>query len=165
MRMKIAGEQRLMPARHAIGHHHRFGSGGRAVIHRGIRHLHIGDERDLRLEFEEGLQRALRDLRLIRRVGSQELAALHEVVDRCRHMMAISTGTQEARHRVRGCVLGSQRRQLALDLDLAHAFRQIERRCEAEGSGYVVEKIVDAFGADHAEHRAAIFLRQRQVAH
>jgi hypothetical protein len=37
--------------------------------------------RDLRLELEQHLQRALRDFRLIGRVGGQELAALDQVID------------------------------------------------------------------------------------
>jgi hypothetical protein len=60
----------------------------------------IGSEqpRDLGLEFEQHLQRALRDFRLIGRVGGQELAALDQVIDAGRDMVAIGPCPQEERH-------------------------------------------------------------------
>ena len=45
--------------------------------------------RHLRLELEQHLQRALRDFRLIGRVGGEELAALDQVIDRGRHVVPI----------------------------------------------------------------------------
>ena len=56
-------------------------AGGRAVVHRGVGDLHAGQRRDLRLEFEQDLQRALRDLRLIGRVAGEEFRALDQVID------------------------------------------------------------------------------------
>jgi hypothetical protein len=68
VRMQIAGEHRLAPPGDAVRHQHGLGGGGRAVIHGGIRHLHAGQHGHLGLEFEQVLQRALGDFRLIRRV-------------------------------------------------------------------------------------------------
>ena len=68
-----------MPARDAHRHHDRFRGRRGAVIHRGVRHIHAGQQRHLGLELEEILQRALRHLRLVRRVGGQKLAALDQV--------------------------------------------------------------------------------------
>jgi hypothetical protein len=53
----------------------------------------------LRLELEEILQRTLRDLGLIRRVARQELRALNQVIDGCRHMMLVGARADEERHR------------------------------------------------------------------
>ena len=97
VRVQAAGEHRLPPPRHAVRHQHRLGGGGRAVVHGGVGDLHAGEVRDLRLELEEILQRALRDLRLVGRVGGQELRALDDVVDRRRHMMAVGAGADEER--------------------------------------------------------------------
>ena len=72
-----------------------------AVIERGIGHLHAGQQRHLALELEQHLQRALAHLRLVRRVGGQELAAHQQLIDAGRDVVAIGAGAEEARHRVR----------------------------------------------------------------
>ncbi len=48
---------------------HRFGRSGAFIEQRGVRDLEPGQVRHHRLEVEERLQPALRDLRLIRRIG------------------------------------------------------------------------------------------------
>src|SRR5215475_1895625 len=63
------------------GHHYSFRSGGRAIVHGGIRYLHAGKLADHGLKFKDGLQRALRNLRLVRRVGRKKLAARNERVN------------------------------------------------------------------------------------
>jgi hypothetical protein len=68
MRMQVAGEHRLVAARDAVRHQHGFGGRRRPVVHRGVRHLHAGEHGDLGLELEQIVQRALGDLRLVRRV-------------------------------------------------------------------------------------------------
>src|SRR6185437_5894702 len=60
-------------AAHAHGHHGGLGGGGGAVVHGGVRYLHAGEFADHGLEFENGLQRALRDFRLVGSVGGEEL--------------------------------------------------------------------------------------------
>ncbi len=74
-----------------------FGGRGGAVIHRGIGHIHAGQQGHLGLELEQILQRALRHFRLVGRVGGEELAALDQVIDRGRDMVPIGAGAQEAR--------------------------------------------------------------------
>jgi hypothetical protein len=59
-------------------HHGRFGRGGRSVVHGGVGHFHAGQFRDHGLEFEDCLQRALRDLGLIRRIGGEEFSARNQ---------------------------------------------------------------------------------------
>ncbi len=78
---------------------------GRAVVHGGVGDLHAGEVRDLGLELEQVLQRALRNLRLVGRVGGQELRALDQVIDGRRDVMAIGAGADEERHRAGGDVL------------------------------------------------------------
>jgi hypothetical protein len=82
MRVQPAREDRLAALGHAPRHHDRFPARGRAVVHRRIRHVAAEQPRDLRLELEHHLQRALRDLGLVRRVGGEELAALDQMIDR-----------------------------------------------------------------------------------
>ena len=66
--MQPARQDGLVAPGDTSGHRHRLGAGGGAVVHRGVRHLHGGDQRDLGLELEQGLQRALGNLGLVRRV-------------------------------------------------------------------------------------------------
>jgi hypothetical protein len=65
----------------AHGHHDGFGGAGGAVIHGGVGDLHAGELADHGLEFEDGLQGALGDLRLVGSVGGEPLAARDERVD------------------------------------------------------------------------------------
>src|SRR3546814_2535062 len=81
MGMKPRREQRLAAAGDAPRHHDRFPAGGRAVVHRRIGDVGAEQARNLALELEQHLQRALRDFGLIGRVGGQEFAALDQMVD------------------------------------------------------------------------------------
>ncbi len=90
MRVDARRQDRLRPAGDPPRHADRFPACGRAIVHRRIGDFTAKQPRDLRLEFEQHLQRALRDFRLVRRVGGQELAALDEVVDRRRDVMLVA---------------------------------------------------------------------------
>ena len=87
---------RLAASGDAHGHHHGFRCAGRAVVHGGIGDFHAGELADHGLEFEDGLQRALRDLRLVRRVGGEEFAARDQRVDDDGAVVAIGAGAEEA---------------------------------------------------------------------
>ncbi len=79
--MDGAGDDHAVAAGDAHGHHGGLGAGGGAVVHRRVGDVHAGELADHGLELEDGLQRALRDFRLVGRVGGEELAALHDGVD------------------------------------------------------------------------------------
>ena len=139
-----------------MGHEHRFGGRGRAVIHGGVGDLHAEKIGDLGLELEEDLQRALRDLRLIGRVAGEEFGTLDEVIDARRHVMAIGAGADEEGHRSRGDVVRGHGAEDALDLDLAFSQGQIDQGIEMLVGGHVGEEIVDASDADAGKHRRAV---------
>ena len=80
----------------AHSHQHRFRRARGAVVHAGVGHVHAGQFRNHGLEFEDRLQRSLRDLRLIRRITRQEFAALDQRVNDHRAIVAIAAGAQEA---------------------------------------------------------------------
>ena len=130
-----AGRRRGSPSSRRVtrvGHHHRLGAGGRAVVHRGVGHLQAGQGRDLGLELEQHLQRALGDLRLVGRVAGQEFRALDEVVDAGRHVVAIGAGAAEERARAPPARFrAGQRRQRPLDLQLAGVRRQVDQASAA----------------------------------
>src|SRR6266481_5884313 len=93
--MQVPRDHRRMLPGDADRHHHGLGGARRTVVHRGIRQVHAGEFRDHRLELEDGLQRALRKLRLVRRIRSQEFAALHERVNDYWAVMEVSTGSEK----------------------------------------------------------------------
>ena len=97
LRMHRPRNHRLIAPGHAHRHHHRLGRAGRPVIHRRVRNLHAGQLADHRLELEHRLQRALRNLRLIRRIAGQKLAALHQRIDDHRLIVPIHPRAQKAR--------------------------------------------------------------------
>ena len=90
-----AGEDGGAASGDAHGHHDGFGGAGGAVIHGGVGDLHAGKLADHGLEFEDGLQRALRDLRLIGSVGGEPLAARDERIDDQRAVVMIGSGAEQ----------------------------------------------------------------------
>jgi hypothetical protein len=127
VRVHAARQHRLVAAGDPGGHHHRLGGGGGAVIERGVGHFHAGQGRDLGLELEQHLQRALGDLGLVGRVAGQEFRPLDDVVDRGRHMVAIGPRPHEERAFRGRAVAARQGQHLALDLQLAGVERQVHR--------------------------------------
>ncbi len=98
VRMQVAGENGLVATRLPVRHQHGLRRRRRAVVHGGVGDLHAGQHRDLRLELVEILQRALRDFRLIGRVGGQELRALDQVIDSGRHVVLVGARANEERN-------------------------------------------------------------------
>ena len=120
-------------------HHGGFGNGGRAVVHRGVGHVHAGQLADHGLEFEDRGERALRDLGLIRRVGRQELAARDHGIDQHRTVMVVDAGAEEA-----GVAVGARRGAVAEVLDdlvFGDARRQIQRPVQPDLVGQVREQL------------------------
>ena len=64
---------------------------------RGVRHVHAGQLADHRLELEDRRKRALRNLRLVGRVGSQKLAAGNHCVHQHRPIMRVNASAQKRR--------------------------------------------------------------------
>ncbi len=163
--MEAPGKHRLPPTGDAVCHHHRFGRGTAAVVHGGVRHLHAGDERHLGLKLEEILQRALRHLGLIGRVGGEELAALDEMVDARRDVVAVGAGAEKGRHGGSPHIAAGEGLEGALDLELAHVGRQRRRRLEQHLLRHVAVEALERGSADRLEHDAAIRFREGEIAH
>src|SRR4029077_13435734 len=67
----------------------------RPVIHRRVSHFHSGQLANERLKLEDRLERALRYLRLIRRVRSKKLRSRNDVIYDGGNVMLISPGAEE----------------------------------------------------------------------
>ena len=151
MRVQPAREDRLAAPGDPPRHHDRLPAGGRAVIHRGVGDLAAIEPRDLGLELEQGLERALGDLGLVGRVAGQELAALDQMIDAGRNMVAIGAAAEEEGHVAGDHVGARQRAELALDVELAGMIGQpVDLAGEPRRCGHVDEQIVDRAGADRA---------------
>ena len=166
MRVDARRDHGLVPARDAMRHEDRFPHRRRAVVHGRIGNFAAQQARNLRLKFEQHLQRALRDLGLVRGVARQELAALDDVVDARRHMMAIGAATEKEWCVARGQVLARQRRHVPFDCHFRRVHGQArDRILEAERFRNVAEQLVDRTGAAHAQHFATIGGGKWKVTH
>ena len=166
VRMETRGENRLAALGDPPGHGDRFPAGGRAVVHRGIGDIDPEQTRHLGLEFEQGLQRALRDFRLIRGVSGEKLAPLDDMVDAGRDMVAIGPCPQEERHVACGVVLFCQRLHMRFHRHLARVHRQALDRAGQPGFlRHIDEQIVNRLRADLGQHRLPVFGSQREITH
>ena len=98
MRMQTAREYGLAAFGDPVRHRDRLDRRRRSVIHRRIGDIHRGQSRDLGLELENGLQSALRDLRLIGRIAREKFGALDQMIDACGNMMLIGPRANKKWH-------------------------------------------------------------------
>ena len=140
----------------ALGRAHRQVAGrgdrGGPLVEAGVGDRQPGQLRHRRLELEHHLQPALGDLRLVGRVGGEELGALGDRVDDRRHVVVVHPGADEADLLFGVGVARRQRRQPLVDLGLAHPVGQRQRAAEAQRLGDLLEELVDRVDADRGEH-------------
>ena len=103
-------------------HHHGFGRGRGAVVHRCVRHVHARETRHHRLVFKDVLQCALRNLRLVGRVGRGKLGALAQVAHHRGDVAVIYAAAGEAAQRT---VFGSHGTDGAAHLHLGLGMRYL----------------------------------------
>ena len=163
--MQVAGQNGLAPLGHPVRHQHGFGRRGGAVVHGGVGDLHGCQHRHLRLELEQVLQRALRDLGLVGRVGGEKFRALDQVIHRRRHVMLVGARADEERHRPGRHVLLRHPAQDALHFKLALGLGQVDEPVQPLVLGHVGKQRIDVGHTDLAEHGLAIGFVERQVAH
>jgi hypothetical protein len=119
----------------------------------------------LRLELEQHLQRALRDLRLVRRISGQELTALDQVIHAGGHMMPVCTAAKEERNLTRNRVLAGELGHVPFDRQLGCVIGQASNRArQSRLLGHVHEQVVDGGCADHGQHCVPVGLGQGKVA-
>ena len=151
---------------HAGRHRDRFPARGGAVIQRSVGHRAAIKARNLRLELEQDLQRALRDFRLIGRIGRQKLTALDDGIDAGGYMVPVSACTQEEGHIACHQVLRRQLLHMAFDRHFACVHGQaVDGAVEAGHFGHIDEQIVDARSADFCQHILPVGVGERKVAH
>ena len=97
LRVHRARNHHPIASRHAHRHHRGLRRCGRSVVHRRVRDIHARQLADHRLEFKDGLQGPLRDLRLIGRVRGEKLAALYDGVDQHGPVVPVNARAQKTR--------------------------------------------------------------------
>ena len=143
---------------------HRFRRGRRLVEQRGVRHLHPRQVRHHRLEIQERLEAALRDLGLVGRVGRVPARVLHHhAQDHARRDRVVVAEADVGAERL---VAAGNLRQPAQVLVFAFGGRQ-RQRLRAAGSrrGWLRRSARRATRAPIAcEHRVALGGRWSDVA-
>ena len=140
--------------------------GDRAAVVAGrVRHVHPGQLADHGLVLEDRLQHALAHLRLVRRVGGQELAAREHDVGDGRDVVVVDARAEERELRARVDVPRGELLDVARELGLAERGREVERAVEAHGRRDLLEELLHRGHPDRREHLLAVGVGQRQVAH
>ena len=156
-RMHRIGDQHALALRQAARHERRFGQGGGAVVHRRVGHVHPRQLADEALKLVDGLQRALRHLRLVGRIRGQKLAAAHQMADGAGHEVAVGAGPEEARVVIEVLVTRRHTAHLRPHLPLRLPRWHIQLR-EAMGRRNIAKQVGDGRDANSGEHLLALCL-------
>ena len=142
----------LAAGRRAMAQRHRLGGGGRLVQHRRVGDRHAGQVADHRLEVDQRLEPALRDLGLVRRVrGVPGRVLEHVAQDHARRVRAVVALADE---RFQHLVLRRDRRRCAPAPPPRSARRQARAaRCAGSPAGTIAS--ISAARDAIAQHRAA----------
>src|SRR5439155_25167822 len=104
--------------------------------------------------FEDRLQRALRDLRLVRRVSGEKFSARDQRINDDRTIMVVGAGAEEGGES--GSVLGGASPEIIDNLGLGALGGYLEVAPQAVFRGDVRKQFVDVLGADVAQHCLAV---------
>ena len=130
--------------------------GARALVDRGVGDRQPGELADRGLVLEHHLQAALADLRLVRRVGRQELRAAEQHVDHGGDVVVVHPGAEEGDLVLGRGVAARQVEQVAVDVLLGHPGGQVELLAQPHAVGDLVEELVDGRDADGGQHRVEV---------
>ncbi len=143
-------------------HHHESSlcrSSG-TVIHRGVCGLKTGQLADHRLIFEDILQRALRDLRLIGGIGSIEFRPFKKMRNHRRRVMVVSTLSSEHCHLA---VSGTESLEPLAQFKLRHALGEGIVLLEYHLCGNIGVEVIDTLDADTLQHEGYILRSMRDI--
>ena len=140
-----------------VAHRHRFGRRRRLVEQRCVRDLDAGQVDHHRLEREQRFEPALRDLRLIRRVGRVPAGILDDIP--LNHRRRDAVGVTHSDERAEDLILGRQRAEVRQHFRLRHPLGQIESAAEANfGRNRRVYQRIERLEAECLEHLGDVTL-------
>src|SRR5205085_7323060 len=122
-----------------------------------------GELADRGLVLEDRLEHALAHLRLVRRVGGEELAPGENRVDDRGHVVVVDPRAEEGKLAPRVGVSPSERFQMRDQLGLREGGLERELALEANASGDLLEELVDRRDADRLEHLLAVGAGEREA--
>src|SRR5208282_351256 len=128
-----------------------------------VGHFHSGQFADHRLEFEDGLQRALGNFRLVGGVGGEKFAARNQRIDNDGPVMKVRPRTQKAGVTV--TVFTGALAEIVDDFRLGHLARDIEIAGQAVLGGNRSKQLVDGAQTDRLQHGFAVGGRLGEIAH
>ena len=141
---------------------HRLGRGRRLVEQRGVRERQPREVADHRLVVEQRLQAALRDLRLVRRVGRVPGRILEHLAQH--HLRRVRAVVAEPDHRRHHAVAVAELAQLRQHVDLGQRLGQVEIAAEQDRGGHrCAREIVERGVAEQREHALLILGRRPDV--
>ena len=130
----------------------------RAVVQRGVRHLHGRQVADHRLVLEQRPEHALGELRLVGGVGGRELGSPGQRPHEAGDVMVVGARSGEAHQIVRASVHGAQAPEISDDLHLRDPERKIQVALEADRIGNLLEQLADAGKPERCQHRGDVGL-------
>jgi hypothetical protein len=137
----------------------------RAVVERRVGDLHAGQLADHGLVLEDHLERALRDLGLVRRVGRRVLGTGHDRAERGRDEVIVDAAAEEAGVAAGVGVPLAPLLESARDLVFRERRGQWKRALDAELSGNGGPEILVPGDADPLQHGAALGVAPSDEAH
>ena len=152
------------PARGVHCHDGCLGQAGGPIVVGGVGHIHAREGADHALILEDGLQRALADLRLVGGVGGVELRATDDVADHAGREVVVSPRAQETGIVVEIGVLLAHGPQFAQDLQLGQGRGKLKPRI-AHALWHVQEEVADGLHPDLGQHRCSVGLSVGDVGH
>ena len=141
------------------------GRDGRPVVAGGVGDVQAGELADRGLVLEDRLQDPLAQLGLIRGVRGEELAALQDGVDDRGHVVVVQARAQEGDLGRRALVRGRELLEVSGQLLLRQGRWELQLAIEPHARRQVGKELLDRRDADLFEHRVAIRVGQREVAH
>ena len=158
------GNDDLVAARRVLRDEAGIRGDGRAVVTGRVGDVHAGQLADRGLVLEDRLEDALAHLRLVGRVGREQLAALQDGVDDGRDVVVVDAGPEERELLRRVDVPARQLFEMAGELLLRQRPLEVQLAAEAHALRDVAEQLVDGGDSDRREHLLAVALGQREVA-
>ena len=120
---------------------------------------------DQGLIFKDGLQRALRDLGLVGRIGGIELAAAEHVIDHGRNVVVVCACAQEGDQiAVHVLIAGGNFSQFGSGFHFGQRGRQIQFGKTVPGRD-IFEQVIQRLDADGRQHRVPFFGTYGDIGH
>ncbi len=148
LRIERLGDDNLVPPGRLAGDQAGICGDGGAVVARRVGDVHSGELADRRLILEDSLQRPLAHLGLIRRVRRQDLSALSNRVDHCRHVVVVDACSEKRQLQPGVDVSRRQLGEMLDQLELRQRGADFEIAPQPEVLGEICEQRLDRVHPD-----------------